>query len=87
MKNAKEFLELCRRRFPSTRPHQCHRLELRGDTLVLTLLLGDTFQEFDIHEGDLEKPAPMLLSEVARLYKRPPGSPVKPKKVPPDDIA
>jgi len=80
MKNAKEFLELCRRRFPSTRPHQSHRLELQGDHLVLTLMLGDTYQVFDLTEGDLEKSAPQLLAEVATLFKRPRGGTKPPGK-------
>ncbi len=79
MKNAKTFLELCRQRFPSTRPHQSHRLELRADTLVLVLMLGDTSQEFNLSEADLERSPSDLLVDVAKLYKKPPKTPKTPR--------
>jgi len=71
MKNAKEFLDLCRRRFPSPRPHQRHNLTLEGDTLVLTLMQGDTFQRFNLDDEDLKKPAPQLLAELIAVIKTP----------------
>lgn len=78
MKNAKTFLELCRQRFVSPRKHQAHRLELRGDTLVLVLLLGDVVQEFDLSAADLEKQPVQLLLELVPLVKPPPSGPKKP---------
>jgi hypothetical protein len=84
MKNAKSFLEMCRQRFPSTRLHQAHSLTLREDTLVLTLMLGDTAQQFNLTEADLERNPADLLADVAKLYKRPARSPKAPK---PDGVA
>lgn len=78
MKNAKEFLSMCRRQFTSTRKHQSHRLELKGDTLVLTLMLGDSCQEFDLHESDMDKPPAQLLTELVVLFKKPPKQPTPP---------
>lgn len=71
MKTAKEFLDLCRRRFPSPRPSQRHSLTLEGDTLVLTLVQGDTCQRFNLNEEDLKKPAPLLLAELIAVMKAP----------------
>lgn len=71
MKNAKEFLDLVRRRFPSPRPSQRHSLTLEGDTLVLTLMQGDTYQRFNFSEEDLKKPAPLLLAELIAVLKTP----------------
>lgn len=87
MKNVKTFLELVRQRFPSTRKHQFHRLELRGDTVVLILMLGDSFQEFDLTEADLEKQPVQLLLELIPLVKTPPGGPKKPTPLRPKPAA
>lgn len=71
MKEAREFLDLCRRRFPSPRANQRHSLTLEGDTLVLTLMQGDTFQRFNIDDEDLKKPAALLLAELIAVSKTP----------------
>ena len=68
MKDAKLFLELCRQRFPSTRPHQAHNLTLDGDTVVLTLMLGETYQRFNLDATDLEKSPQHLLEELVTLW-------------------
>lgn len=79
MKNAREFLDLVQRRFPSPRPSQRHSLTLEGNTLVLTVMQGDTFQKFNLDEEDLKKPAPLLLAELIAVMrtpnKNPPSSP------------
>jgi len=71
MKNAKLFLELCRQRFPSTRPHQSHSLTLKENTFVLTLMLGDTSQSFNLDESDLLREPADLLKNVIKLFKKP----------------
>lgn len=71
MKNAKEFLDLVRRRFPSPRKDQRHTLTLEGDTLVLTLMRGDYAERFNFTEEDLKKPAPLLLAELNAVIKSP----------------
>lgn len=82
MKNAKEFLELVRRRFPSPRRDQRHSLTLEGDTLVLTLMRGDTAERFNITDEDLNKPAPLLLAELHAVLKTPKKAPVSPPSTP-----
>jgi hypothetical protein len=79
MRNAKTFLELCARRFPSTRPHQSHNLTFKDGKLVLTLMLGDTYQSFNIDDADLDRNPIDLVREVARLFK-------KSQPTTPDDI-
>ena len=79
MKNAKTLLELCRQRFPSTRPHQSHLLTIKEGTMVLTLMLGDTAQSFNLDEHDLKRPPQELLRDLERLYEKP--------QVTSDDIA
>ena len=80
MKSAKVLLELCKHRFPSSRPHQAHNLTLKDGKMVLTLMLGDTCQAFNLDEGDLERDPVQLVSEMARLLK-------KPKAAVPDETA
>lgn len=87
MKNAKEFLDLCRRRFPSPRKDQRHCLTLEGDTLVLTLVLGHTCQRFNLDNEDLSKPATVLLAELTTIFKKAPKKPPTPPKSTPDSIA
>lgn len=82
MKHAKQLLEQCRHKFPSTRPHQSHSLTLRDDTLVLTLMLGDTYQEFNLSDADLERPVEDLVKDATRLFKRSKNVPK-----PPDSVA
>lgn len=71
MRNAKEFLDLCRRRFPSPRKDQRHTLTLEGDMLVLTLMRGDHAERFNILDEDFNKPAPLLLAELNAVIKTP----------------
>jgi len=71
MKNAKTLLELCRQRFPSTRPHQSHSLSLKEGTMVLTLMLGDAVQSFNLDENDLRRDPIELLRDLERLHERP----------------
>lgn len=87
MKNAKEFLDLCRRRFPSPRPSQRHSLTLEGDTLVLTLMQGDTYQRFNFSEEDLKKPAPLLLAELIAVMKSLNRKPTEPSPGSPSPLA
>lgn len=82
MKDTKAFLEGCRTLFPSTRPHQAHSLRLDGDQIVLTLMLGDTYQEFNLNEEDLEKPVAALLVEVFHLFKKKKRGRKTPQSVP-----
>lgn len=69
LKHAKELLELCTARFPSPRPSQHHGLTVHDGTLVLTLMLGDTYQSFSIQEADLNKSPADLLDELAALFE------------------
>lgn len=78
MKNVKEFLDLCHRRFPSPRPDQYHTLTLRDGVVVLTLLLGDSYQMFNLAEEDLKKPPALLLQDVVTLFKNPGSVPIGP---------
>jgi len=71
MRNVKQFLKLCTKHFPSPRPSQRHCLTVEGDDLVLTLMLGDTFQRFNISEADLGKPPLSLLKELREVYAKP----------------
>lgn len=71
MKNVKEFLDLCHRRFPSPRPDQRHSICLEGDGLIFTLMLGDTSQQFDLTNEDLQKSPIELLTEIVALMKNP----------------
>jgi hypothetical protein len=75
MKNAKELLELCRHRFPSPRSGQRHNLTIEGNVLVLTLMLGDTYQRFNIDDSDLDRPVPALVEDLVVLMRTPPPSP------------
>jgi hypothetical protein len=69
MRNAKLFLELCKQRFPSTRPHQSHGLTLSSEgTLVLTLMLGDDYARFNLDEDDLDKMPHQLLDRLITLW-------------------
>jgi hypothetical protein len=83
IENTKKFLELCQQHFPSTRSHQSHNLSLREGQLVLTLMLGDTYQMFNLNESDLTKSPEELLFDVIRLFKRQ----SKPRLDQPDEIA
>jgi len=85
MKNAREFLDLCHRRFPSPRKDQRHNLTLEGDTLVLTLMLGDTYQRFNLDAEDLNKAPGHLLAELIAVAK--PAKKAAKPKTPPDSIA
>lgn len=76
MKNAKRLLEMCRKRFVTTRPNTSHSLTLNGNVLVLTLMMGDTFQSFNFDDDDLKLSPTKLVEEIARLYKQP--DPIKP---------
>lgn len=70
MKNAKEFLKLCERRFPSPRPNQRHCLTIENDTLVLTLMLGDTCENFNFDLEDLDKSAIQLFSDFISIAEK-----------------
>jgi hypothetical protein len=87
MKNAKLFLDLCARWFPSTRKHTSHTLSFKDDRLILTLNLGDTTQSFNFDEADLEKTPFDLLADVSKLYQPPARAPKSSSKKTPDDIA
>lgn len=80
MKTAKELLDLCRQRFPSPRKDQRHSLTLEGDTLVLTLMNGDTYERFNFELEDLKKPAIQLFAELIAM-KNTPRPPPLPKPV------
>jgi hypothetical protein len=82
VKNVKEFLDLCQRRFPSPRTHQRHSLTLDGNTLVLTLMQGDTYQRFNLDDEDLKKPPTQLLLDLIAVMNTPTKGPKKP--TPPD---
>lgn len=69
MKNAKEFLDLCTRRFPPPRPDLRHSLTLEGDTMVLTLIQGYDHVKFNVNDRDLSKPPALLLTELIVLLK------------------
>ena len=69
MKEAKQFLDLCRRRFPSPRNDQHHSLTIHGNTLVLTLMMGDTCHRFNLSDEDLQKAPSQLLIELVTLIK------------------
>ena len=71
MKDAKTLLELCRQRFPLTRAYQSHALTIKDGTMVLTLMLGDTMQSFNLDDDDLKRPPSDLLRDVERLFERP----------------
>lgn len=69
LRQAKELLDLCTARFPSPRPGQRHNLVVMDDRLVLTLMLGDTYQSFNLSEVDLERAPEALLDELAALFE------------------
>jgi len=72
MKNAKEFLELCHRRFPPPRKDLNHSLSVEKGTLILTLMKKDfVCQRFNLNNEDLDKPPGQLLFELIALDKSP----------------
>jgi hypothetical protein len=89
MRNAKEFLDLCTRRFPPPRKDLRHTLSVEDNTLVLSLIRSDyTCQRFNLDGEDLNKHAGQLLSElivVAKPTKK--SKPPQPKAPPPDSTA
>lgn len=93
MRNAKILLDLCKTWFPSPRPNQNHGLNVIDNKMVLTLMLGDTYQSFEFDESDLGKEPAQLVTELVTMMAALP--PVKPRpalwEVPapsiPDDTA
>jgi len=70
MRSALELLRFCQAEIPSTRAHQRHSIayeDEQGGTLVLTLLLGDTWQRINLREEDLDRAPSELVEEIKRL--------------------
>ena len=82
MKDAKLFLELCHKKFVSTRSHQRHNLTIEDGVLVLTLMLGDTCQRFNFSEEDMNRGPLELVADITKLLKK-----AKPGSKPDDTVA
>lgn len=78
MKTVKEFLRLVTQELPSPRTCQHHTITLDGDVLVFTLMQGNTYVRFNIHDEDLEKDPVALVDEIKQLIKDCP-EPIDPK--------
>lgn len=88
MKNAKEFLELCHRRFPPPRPDLRHTLSLEKGVLVLTLMKNDySCHRFNLDNEDLDKCAPQLLAELITIDRTPSKGAPKPPSSSPNSVA
>ena len=86
LRHAKELLELCTERFPSPRRGQRHNLVVIDGRLVLTLMMGDTYQSFNLSEVDLERAPDALLDDLAALFEPTLDAP-DPSPVPPLSVA
>ena len=71
LRETKRLLSLCTERFPSPRPSQHHSLTVIDGVLVLTLMQGDTYSNFNLEDGDLDKSPEQILEEVAALVAQP----------------
>lgn len=75
MRHAKDLLDRCGARFPSPRRGQRHNLTVTDGTLVLTLMLGDTYQSFNLSDADLDRPVDDLLDDLSVLFEPVPDKP------------
>jgi len=72
MKDAKEFLDLCSRRFPPPRKDLKHSLCLEDGMLVLTLVTRNhASQRINLTDDDLGKRPAQLLAELIVLVQAP----------------
>lgn len=73
MKGIKRLLELCRQKWPSPRVGQEHNVTLRDGVVVLTLMMGDVYQGFNLDDTDLDRDPESLIRDIARLMKKVPA--------------
>lgn len=67
MKDTYVLLRLLEERLPSSRSHQRHNLMVCANTMVLTVMRGDTCTRFDLTEEDLDREPSEIASEVEKL--------------------
>ncbi len=69
LRHAKDLLDACATRFPSPRSGQRHNLVVMDGVLVLTLMMGDTWQSFNLNDVDLDRPVNDLVDDLAALFE------------------